>query len=117
MHDPIGVGVKDSITGIGVKVEPAVNFNTPLVGLKSFWELSDRWLGSISFNYGGFGGVSNVEETYDFIALVGYRFTMRDVESRVFGGYRYLHIELESRELDLEVSAKGPLLSVPQKKK
>lgn len=66
----------------------------------------------VLFNYGSFGGVSNVEETHDFIALIDYRFTMWDVESRFFAGYRYLHIKLESRRIDLEVSAKGPLFGI-----
>lgn len=112
MHDPIGVEVTDRITGIGVRVEETVNFNTPLVGLNSFWNFSDRWLGRLSFNYGGFGGVANVEKTYDFLAAIGYRFTMWDVESRFFAGYRYLDIELEDRSLEVNVAVKGPFFGI-----
>lgn len=112
MHDPIGVEVTDRITGIGVRVEETVNFNTPLVGLNSFWNFSDRWLGRLSFNYGGFGGVANVEKTYDFVAAIGYRFTMWDVESRFFAGYRYLDIELEDRSLEVNVAVKGPFFGI-----
>jgi hypothetical protein len=114
MHDPIGVRVEDRITGIGVRVEETVDFNTPVVGLISYWELSDRWAGVISFNYGGFGGAGkgSVDKTYDFIATVGYIFTMWDVESHVYVGYRYLDIELEKRQLGLDVAAKGPFFGI-----
>ena len=60
---------------------------------------------------GGFH-VDNVDNTYQFIGVVGYRFKMWDVSSKVFAGYRYLHIDYEKRNVDLQLDIKGPLLGI-----
>ena len=56
--------------------------------------------------------MSDVDEIYDFIGDVGYRFKMWGVSSRAFAGYRYLHIDYEDQPVTLEVDVKGPFLGI-----
>lgn len=103
--DPVGV-VLD-----GVKVDGTFEFNTPMVGLTQRVNFSERWYLNLSFSYGGWE-VDDVEEIYDFIGNVGYRFTMWDVPSKVFAGYRYLHIDWEDQPEELKLTAKGPFFGI-----
>ena len=71
----------------------------------------DRWDLRVSLNHGVFNA-SEVNETWQGIALLGYQFKMGDVASVAFAGYRYLHIEYEDGPLELEVDVKGPLVGI-----
>jgi hypothetical protein len=89
-----------------------IRFLAPVVGLRMFWELTDRWDLRLSGNYGGFD-VDNLEETYDMTGTVAYRFTMWGASSRLYVGYRYLNLHYDKRsDVELDVTAKGPLLGI-----
>ena len=95
----------------GVNEEGTLDFNTPMVGLTARWKITERWYMNLSYGYGGWG-VSDVDEIYDFLGNVAYRFKMGDVSSRVFAGYRYLRIDYEKQPVTLKVDVKGPSLAL-----
>ena len=49
------------------------------------WQLSERWMMKLSYNYSDWD-VDDVEETFDIVGAVGYGFKMGDVSSKVFAG-------------------------------
>jgi hypothetical protein len=95
----------------GVKVDGTFEFNTPMIGLTPRINFSDRWYINLSYSYGGWD-VDDVKEIWDFIGNVGYRFTMWDISSRAFLGYRYLSIDHEDQETHLKVDVKGPFIGI-----
>jgi hypothetical protein len=44
-----------------------------VIGLRTFWDLTEHWNLRIEGDYGGFG-VDDNHETYNFLGLIGYRF-------------------------------------------
>jgi hypothetical protein len=95
----------------GIDKDGTLNFNTPMVGLASRVNLTERWYLNLSFGYGGWD-VSNVDEIYDFVGNAAYRFKMWNVDSKFLVGYRYLHIDYEDKPVTLEVDVKGPFLGI-----
>jgi hypothetical protein len=110
-HDDWRVEVSPEGPFDGVKKTGTLKFNTPMVGLGSRVNLSERWYLNLSFGYGGWD-VDNVDEIYDLIGNVTYRFNMGNVPSKVFAGYRYLHIDYEDDPVVLNVDVKGPFLGI-----
>ena len=95
----------------GLDKDGTLEFNAPMVGLASRWNLTERWYLNISFGYGGWD-VDNVDEIYDFVGNAAYRFKMGSVPSKFLVGYRYLHIDYEDDPVKLEVDVKGPFLGI-----
>jgi hypothetical protein len=111
-HDDWSLEVKPASVPFGGKVTGTYEFNTPMVGLASRVELSDRWYLLLSYGNGGWGE-DDVDEIYDFIFDVGYRFKMWDVSSKAYVGYRYLHFEWEdSQDVGLVLTCKGPFVGI-----
>jgi hypothetical protein len=59
-----------------IKKDGTLKFNTPMLGLTSRINLSERWYLNLSAGYGGWD-VSDVNEIYDFVGNFAYRFKMR----------------------------------------
>jgi hypothetical protein len=90
---------------------PEISFIAPVIGLRTFWDITDRFNLRIEGDYGGFH-VDGLEQTWNFLALAGYRFKPRkNLDINVFAGYRYLSIEYE-KVAAINVDLKGPLLGV-----
>jgi len=110
-HDDWSLKVNPTDVPGGGKVDGTFRFNTPMVGLTARPNLSERWYLNLSFGYGGWD-VDDVDKIYDFIGNVGYRFTMWNVPSRVFAGYRYLYFDWKKQKTELELTAKGPFFGI-----
>jgi hypothetical protein len=110
LHDNIGIKVSPGVLDLSVSKHYTVKFNTPVIGLRTSWDLTDRWCLNFSGDYGGWD-VDHVNETYQGIGAIGYRFTMWEKPAIFFAGYRYLHVDYE-KTLDIEVTAKGPLFGI-----
>jgi hypothetical protein len=81
----------------------------PLIGLRTFWDLTRHWNLRIEGDYGGFG-VDDNHETYNFRGLMGYRFRGWGVGWNIQAGYRYLRLlDLRKNDVDLKVDAHGPI--------
>ena len=96
----------------GGSIRPEISFITPVIGLRTFWDLTDRFNLRIEGDYGGFGGVDGVKRTWNAVALVGYRFKPKEnLHINVFAGYRYLDIHYKE-VAEIEVAIKGAFLGL-----
>jgi hypothetical protein len=107
LHDKIRLDLSPGAIGPGVKVRETIEFNTPIIGVNTLWDLTDRWSLRIGGNIGGWH-VDDVNQTYEIIGTAAYHFKLWDKSAKVFAGYRYLHLDYE-KEVELEVTIKGPL--------
>ena len=111
------VGARTLIDPIKVKIDPGrtfksdIDFIAPVIGLHTFWDLTDRLNLRIEGDYGGFD-VDHLKKTYNALGVVGWRFKPRqDLHVNVFAGYRYLHIDYK-KVAEITVDIKGPLVGV-----
>lgn len=111
------VGARWLIDDIKVKLEPGRTFKTdidfiaPVLGLRTFWDLTDRLNLRIEGDYGGFN-VDHLKQTYNALGAVGWRFKPRqDLHINVFAGYRYLYVQYE-KVAELKVTIRGPLVGL-----
>jgi hypothetical protein len=111
LHDDIELKVSPGLFDIGLDYKTTISINTPIIGLNTLWDLTKRWTLRLGGNYGGWD-VDDMKKTYEFVGTVGYRFKMWDVSSKVFAGYRYLHVDYEKRDVELQVDIKGPLFGI-----
>lgn len=111
LHDDIEVKVSPGVLDNGLDKDTTLSFNTPIIGVNTLWDLTKRWSLRLGGNYGGWD-VDDVEETWEFVATVAYRFKMWNVSSKVFGGYRYLHLEYKKRGIEIDLDVKGPLFGI-----
>jgi hypothetical protein len=95
----------------GPTFKPSLTFLTPIAGLRTFWDLSERWRVRAEGDYGGWH-VDNVKETWNTLGVISYRFQMRGVSSHVFAGYRYLRVRYESNKVQLRATVRGPLVGI-----
>jgi len=95
----------------GSKVKPDITFVAPVLGLRTFWGLTDRVHLRIEGDGGGWG-VDGLDQTWNFLGLAAWRFRpTENVSVDVYAGYRYLNIEYEDTA-SLSLDVKGPLLGV-----
>ncbi len=111
LHDDLKLKIDPGVLDNGLDFQTTVRFNTPIVGVNTLWDITKRWTLRLGANYGGFN-VDGVNETYEFVGTVGYRFKMWGVSSKVFAGYRYLHIDYEKNAVELQLTGKGPLVGI-----
>jgi hypothetical protein len=77
----------------------------PLVGGRFRYDFTSRWWAGVRGDASGFG--IDDATTWSATGLVGYRFT--ELFSMAFG-YRYLAVDIEDGNLDLELDYQGPLV-------
>lgn len=110
-HDDWSLEIKPQGAPLSGKTSGTYELHTPMAGLGSRVHLSEKWYLNLSYGYGGWD-VDDVDEVYDFIGNIGYRFKMWDVATKVFAGYRYLHLEREAQDVNLDLTAKGPFFGI-----
>ncbi len=82
----------------------------PVIGLRTFWDLTKHWNLRIEGDYGGFG-VDDNHETWNLLGLIGYRFRGWDVGWNIQAGYRALRLfDLRKKNVDLQADIKGPMI-------
>lgn len=108
LHDNIKLDLDEGLLDQGLRIRETLEFNTPLVGFDTDWEFQGGWRFRLGGDYGGFN-VDDVDETWQFYTALGYTFDLWGQTGKVFGGYRYLHIEYQ-KELGVELTVKGPLV-------
>lgn len=95
----------------GRKTKPDIEFVAPVVGLRTFWGLTDRAHLRFEGDYGGWG-VDGLDETWNFLGLAAWRFApKKNLDVEVFAGYRYLNIVYKDVAA-IDIDVKGPLLGV-----
>lgn len=108
LHDDIELKVSPGVLDRGLDIDKTIEFNTPMLGLNTLWDLTKRWGLRLGGYYGG-RDVDDVGESWEFVGTLAYHFKIRNVSSHVFGGYRYVHVDYEKSGLDIHVDIKGPL--------
>jgi hypothetical protein len=110
-HDDIDLYIKADAIDQRDDFRTTIEFNSPLVGMNTLFDLTKDWSLCLGFNFGGWD-VQNLRSTHEFISTVAYHFTMFDVPSNVFAGYRYLHLDYKKSSVALHVDVKGPMIGI-----
>jgi hypothetical protein len=110
-HDKVDLDVGAGPIFDGLQLDTTIDFNTPIFGLNTLWDISDRWSFRLGGHYGGFG-VSDVDNTYQIDGNIAYHFGAWGQDARVFAGYRHVHIDYDDGELAINVNVTGPFLGV-----
>jgi hypothetical protein len=110
-HDEITMKVSPGVLDNGLDYDKLIQFNTPLVGLNTLWDLTRSLSLRLGGNFGGWS-VDKVTSTHEFIGTVSYNFKLYDISTKVFAGYRYLHIDYNKSALKIHVDVKGPLFGM-----
>jgi hypothetical protein len=80
-----------------------------VIGLRTFWDLTEHWNLRIDGDYGGFG-VDDNHETWNLRGLIGYRFRGWGVGWNIQAGYRRMRLmDLRKDGVDLKVDVYGPI--------
>jgi hypothetical protein len=87
----------------------------PLVGIRTFWDLSERWTISLTGDIGGVAFGSDF--AWDAIGLIGYRFSLfAEDNARAFAGYRALSQDYTDGsgddKFEWDVTLYGPVLGL-----
>jgi hypothetical protein len=85
---------------------------TPVIGLRTYWDLTDHWNLEITGDYGGFG-VDNNHQTWQAIGRVGYRWPGWGAYWNVQAGYRAMRLlDTRGRDVDILEDVRGADLTV-----
>jgi hypothetical protein len=95
----------------GPTVSDTINFNTPIVGLRALWYFDNPWYINVFGDYGGFD-VDGVDQTWQAVGNIGYRFKIKKVSTRAYLGFRYMNIEYSKNANSLKVDIYGPFLGL-----
>jgi hypothetical protein len=108
LYDPVDVEFDFGPLEDSVTIDGLSNY-VPVIGLRTFWDLTERWNLRMEGDYGGFG-VDDNHQTFNLLGLIGYRFPGWGVVWNIQAGYRYLRLmDLEKKGVDLKIDAQGPL--------
>jgi hypothetical protein len=108
LYDPVDIEVNPGPESTTVDLSNYV----PVIGLRTFWDLTEHWNLRIEGDYGGFG-VDDNHETYNFLGLIGYRFRGWGVGWNIQAGDRALRLlDLRKNNADLKVDAHGPMVAL-----
>jgi hypothetical protein len=86
-HNKIKIDVSPGLLDRGLEIRKTIEFNTPIVGLNTFWRFNDRWSLRAAGNYGVFNS-SKINETWQGLGLVGYHFKIKKTPSQQAGTQR-----------------------------
>lgn len=111
LHDPIEVKIDPARLPGGLEIDETVEYNTPIIGLRTHWDLSNGWQFHVGGFYGGFN-VDDVDKTYEISAVASYDFKSRKVPARWFFGWRHTKIDYDDGDLAFDVKITGPLIGI-----
>ena len=116
LFDPKIIGLVEAIdpgstTTVTRLLDTSIEFNTPIVGLRTRWDLTKRWTLNLRGDIGGWG-LDGVNSTYQLAGTIAYNFKMWNVSSRVYAGYRYLYLDYEKDPVELYLIVRGPQVGI-----
>lgn len=114
-------GARYTYLDMEIDVSPGPEFDgdqdwiDPIVGLRTIWQLDERWSLTALGDIGGFGVGSDF--TWHSAALVGYRLSLfADNDSRFLVGYRALHQDYETgsgaNKFEWDTTLHGPTVAL-----
>lgn len=93
--------------------EVELTFTTPVAGVRTYWDLTERWKLFGSADIGGFDAFGqDVHRTYQGVGSVGYKFGLFDIPTTFSAGYRAVYIDFRKGGTKLEIWAHGPQLAL-----
>jgi hypothetical protein len=96
---------------VGGDIDEFSNY-VPIIGLNTFWNLTEHWNLSIMGDYGGFGVDSN-EQTWKVEGMIGYRWRGWGVGWNVQAGYRAMRfLRLKLKRGRLTFDPRGPVAAL-----
>jgi hypothetical protein len=104
---------------LGIKgfdnVEGDEGWVEPLVGVRTRWDLSERWTVNLTGDIGGVAFGSDF--AWDALGLIGYRFNLLgEINAQAFGGYRPLSQDYTggsgNNKFQWNVTLYGPILGM-----
>jgi hypothetical protein len=107
LYDPVDIDID-----LGPLEDPTtvdISNYVPVIGLRTFWDLTEHWNLRLDGDYGGFG-VDDNHETWNLRGLIGYRFRGWGVGWNIQAGYRRMRLmDLRKDGVDLKIDAYGPI--------
>ena len=80
----------------------------PDLGVRTFWDLTESWNLEIEGDYGGFG-VDDNRQTWQALALAGYRWPGWGVHWNIQAGYRAMRLfDLRKSSTEIKLDCRGP---------
>jgi len=103
LYDPVDI----DLSRLGRSTTDDFSNYVPVLGLRTFWDLTEHWNIRIEGDYGGFG-VDDNHQTWQVLGLVGYRWPGWGVDWNLQVGYRAMRIfDLRQSGVDIELDARG----------
>jgi hypothetical protein len=109
-HNGIDVR-RDSLAGQAT-IEPRLNSVAPVLGLRAFVDLGERWNLSFVGDGGGFG-VDGMDVTWQAEGLIGYRFQglfSSRLDLNLSAGYKGLEVDYKASAIESDLTFRGPVL-------
>lgn len=107
LHDPVEIDLRR----VGGTTDTFSNY-VPIIGLNTFWNLTEHWNLSIMGDYGGFG-VDRNEQTWKVEGMIGYRWRGWGVGWNVQAGYRAMRLlRLKLKRGRLTFDPRGPVAAL-----
>lgn len=103
LYDPVDL----SETGASKTIDSLTNY-VPDLGVRTFWDLTESWNLEIEGDYGGFG-VDDNRQTWQALALAGYRWPGWGVHWNIQAGYRAMRLfDLRKSSTEIKLDCRGP---------
>ena len=97
-----------NLTRLGREVGFDLSSYVPIIGLRTYWDLTEHWNFFMQADYGGFG-VDDTRQTWQAVILLGYRWRTSRVGWNLQGGFRAMRIfDLQKTDADIRQDALGP---------
>ncbi len=110
LNDRISLKLDRDALGPGFTFRHRVRFNTPIVGVRTLWDITDRWTLHLAGDRGGWD-TDHVNKTSQLYGTLGYRFKMAGISSHAFAGWRYVQIHYR-KKVDLKLWIRGPVFGI-----
>lgn len=110
VYDKTTIKLSSGLLGTSRSTSDISRLNTPILGARAVLDLTKRWYFTAAGDYGW--SVGEVNNTWQAIGLVGFKFKMGKFPSRVFAGTRYLYINADNGSANIKLTVKGPLVGL-----
>ena len=100
VHQPVDISI------LGASPSGNLSSAAPVLGLRTFIDLTEHWNLTFHGDYGGFG-VDDNHQTWQAVGLIGYRWKGWGVHWNLQAGYRAMRIFDLRREADIAMDARG----------
>jgi hypothetical protein len=110
LYDPVDITV--DLGPLNGSTTDSFSNYVPIIGLRTFWKLTEHWNLRIEGDYGGFG-VDDNHETWQALGLLGYRFRGWGVGWNIQAGYRAMRLfDLRRNGYDVQIDLRGPTVLI-----